>query len=119
MNIAVTHLATTVASAIAVHRNAIATDEASFDDNGVPLSKELADATGAAEVAAYLVMASAPCVTAEDVQLKLDYILNGSVGIRATLAWCLEDDDYGGPATLQAFLQSLVLAAPEPEALTP
>ncbi|WP_156384825.1 MULTISPECIES: hypothetical protein [unclassified Rhizobium] len=118
MNIAVTppH---TVAQAIEAHRQAIDIDESSFFNGGWPKSVALADRTGAAEIVAYLAMISAPCATVEDVQLKLHYILNGSVGERMKLVECLDYDEYGGVATLQAFLHSLLLAAAAPEAQTP
>jgi hypothetical protein len=94
--------------AIAAHRAAVEVDEASFDANCKPISKKLAAATWADEIAAFKAFAAAPCQTADDVQRKLSYILNGSVGVRTSLIECLTEEAYGGDKALEAFLRSLV-----------
>lgn len=101
----------TIQDIIAAHRTALLADEASFDDACLAISDELAERTGAAERAAYFEFVRAPCQTAGDVQAKLDYILNGSVGVRETLLQCLAPDgacfeDW----FLEPFLRSLAIS---------
>lgn len=98
----------TVTDIIAAHRAALVEDEASFTDDGLAISDELVERTGAAERAAYVDFVWAPCQSAGDVQAKLNYILNGSVGVRDTLLDCLID--YGADfkdGLLEPFLRSL------------
>lgn len=100
-----------VTDIIAAHRAALLEDEASFSDDGLAISDELVERTGAAEQAAYLAFVHAPCQTANDVQAKLDYILNGSVGVRETLLQCLaQDGECFEDWLLEPFLRSLLLA---------
>lgn len=104
--------APTVTDIIAAHRAALLEDEASYTDDCLAISDELVERTGAAELTAYTEFVRAPCQTAEDVQAKLDYILNGSVGVRETLLQCLAPDgacfeDW----LLVPFLRSLVIEA--------
>lgn len=98
----------TLSDLVEAHRATILVDDASFNDGGDALDVALAEETGAAERAAYLEFIRAQCQTADDVQAKLDYILNGSVGVRDTLLDCLIDygDDLG-----ERFLRSLVVPA--------
>jgi hypothetical protein len=103
----------TVEEAISAHRAAVLVDEKSFRKDNVPKSKKLADRTGAAEVAAFKALASVQCRSAEDIQSKLDYILNGAVGVRETPLECLGNMEYGGWECFEAFLRSLVVPVAE------
>ncbi|MCK8779059.1 hypothetical protein M0654_03575 [Rhizobium sp. NTR19] len=98
-----------VKAAIKAHQKAVLADEGSFDDHHNPVSEELAEQTGAAEVAAFKVMATAPCSTHDEVQAKLRYVLDGSVGVRTPIIECLGDEEYGAWEGFEAFLRSLVL----------
>lgn len=100
----------TVADAIALHRRAVAMDEASFDADGNALDKACAAETLRAEVRAFKLFAAVQCLTPEDVAAKVAYVLNGSVGERTTLMECLTHDLYGGDRTQEAFLRSLYVA---------
>ncbi|WP_128755590.1 hypothetical protein [Metarhizobium album] len=95
--------------AIASHREAIQADEASYDDDGCALSKELADRTGAAESAAFQALAIEPCRSHADVQAKVHYLLTGSVGVPTPLIECFGFDEYGGDAVIYRFVASLLL----------
>lgn len=98
-----------IREAIVRHIAAVQADEASFDDAGIPLNEALAERTCKAETSAYADMVSARCLDETEVQIKLDYILNGSVGIRDTLLDCLTAEEYGGFESLEVFLRSLVV----------
>jgi hypothetical protein len=103
----------TVEEAISAHRAAVLVDERSFRRDNLPKSKKLADRTGAAEIVAYTALAAVPCRSAADVQAKLDYILNGAVGVRETPLECLGNMEYGGWTCFEAFLRSLVVPVVE------
>lgn len=106
-------IANPILQAIAAHREAIHADEASYDDDGCPVSRELADRTGAVESAAFQSLATAPCHSHADVQAKVHYLLTGSVGMRTPLIECFGYDEYGGDAVIYQFVVSLLLADPE------
>lgn len=99
----------TVTDIIAAHRTALLEDVASYIFDGLAISEERAAHTGAAKLAAYTAFVRVQCQTADDVQAKLDYILNGLIGIRNTLLDCLIDygDHLGG-----RFLRSLMVETP-------
>ncbi len=98
-----------VLHAIETHRAALLADEASFDEHGQPVDLVLVDQTGTAGIAAYDAFIKAPCTSVEDIQAKLDYLLNGSVGVRKTLLDCLTAEEYGGFDGQKVFLRSLIL----------
>ena len=102
-------LPNSVQQAIATHRQAVMSDEASFTDAGIPIDDDLAERTGAAELEAFITLAKTPCASDADVQAKLDYVLHGSVGERTTMLGCLGLDEYGGEEVHAAFLRSLVV----------
>lgn len=91
---------------ISAHRAAILIDEASFDDDGKALDAAQAEKTGNAERAAFIEFVSVPCTSPEEVQAKLRYLLDGTVGERDTHMDCLID--YGD-TLLGTLLRSLVL----------
>lgn len=95
--------------AIKQHREAVLADEASFDDHHNPIDDMPAERTGADEVAAFRVLTNIPCMSSSDVQAKLDYVLNGSIGIRQPMLECLGDEEYGAWDGFEAFLRSLLL----------
>ncbi len=101
----------TVEKAIQQHRNAVLLDEASYGDDFNPINEALAERTGAAEEAAFQAMALAPCSSHEDIQAKIDYVLNGSIGVRQEIVQCLGDESYGGWDVFEAFLRSLRLSS--------
>jgi len=103
----------TVEEAICAHRAAVLVDEKSYRRDNNPKSKKLADRTGAAEIVAYTALATVPCRSAADVQAKVDYILNGAVGVRETPLECLGNEEYGGWNCFEAFLRSLVVPVVE------
>lgn len=94
---------------IEIHRQVVLVDEKSYDDDGHELDIELAYKTGAAEAAAFKAMAEAPCLSHDDVQAKISYLLNGSIGERTPLMECLGYDEYGGWDSNVAFLKSLMI----------
>lgn len=99
---------------IETHRSAVMADEANFDDDGNPIDAEAAEATLEAEQNAFRDLVQASCSNADDVQLKLDYFLNGSVGVRTPLLDCLIDESYCGgdedePNLVLPLLRSLVV----------
>ncbi|CAN7524842.1 hypothetical protein LJR030_005378 [Rhizobium sp. LjRoot30] len=102
-----------ILQAIAAHRQAIQVDEASYDDDGSPLSKDLAARTGAAESSAFQALAVEPCRSHADIQAKVHYLLTGSVGVRTPLIECFGFDEYGGDAMIYQFVASLLLPDPE------
>lgn len=98
--------ARSIADLIAAHRAAVAADEASFTEDGEPIEVMAAEATAAVELEAFRQLMFAPCTSSADIQAKLDYLLNGSVGMRDTLITCLQFD-YGDdlvPALLKSML---------------
>jgi hypothetical protein len=103
----------TVEEAIQSHREAVLVDEASYGDDFEPISTEVAERSGEAEEAAFKAMALIPCTSPEDVQAKISYVLNGSVGVRQEIVQCLGDESYGGWDVFEGFLRSLTLPAAE------
>jgi len=98
----------TLTDLIEAHRAAVMADEANFTDDCVPIDEAASQASGNAELEAYIALVDAKCVSAEDVQAKLGYFLNGSVGVRSTLLECLFD--YGDDLH-ERFLKSLMVAS--------
>ncbi|GAA2885554.1 hypothetical protein GGQ99_005068 [Aminobacter niigataensis] len=98
---------------IEAHRSAVMADEANFDDDGNPVDAEAAELSLEAEQGAYRSLVLASCSNADEVQSKLDYFLNGSVGLRTSLLDCLIDETYCGgedePNLVLPFLRSLVV----------
>jgi hypothetical protein len=108
-----------VAIAIENHLAAVMVDEASFTDDGVAIDQVDADWSGALEQAAFLRLLNEPCVSHEDVQAKVRYVLDGTVGERQELMDCVLGEDgtwtlaLGAP--LMIFLRSLVTGKAEEE----
>lgn len=98
----------TVQQAINLHLLQVEIDEASFDENGNPKDEALARATGAAEVFAFKDFVAVECRNEADVQAKVEYVLNGTIGQRTPLIECLFEEEYGGIATQALFLRSLL-----------
>ena len=101
----------TVQRAIDRHRHMVAIDESCFDENGVAFDTELAAKAREVEVAAFRDFCALPCTSDADVQAKVNYVINGTVGDRDTLLSCLHDEDYGGLATQDIFVRSLLVGA--------
>lgn len=95
---------------IDAHREAVLVDEASFDDDGNSLDAAQAEKTGNVERAAFIEFVSAPCTSPDDVQAKLRYLLDDTVGERDTHLDCLID--YGD-RLLEQFLRSLLVEGVE------
>lgn len=87
---------------INAHREAVHIDEATFDENSVSLDPDASAASEKAECEAFSRYVSAPCLTGEDVRLKIDYIVNGTVGERDSLIDCLQFRE-----NVEPFLRSL------------
>ncbi|TGT36194.1 hypothetical protein [Mesorhizobium sp. M8A.F.Ca.ET.165.01.1.1] len=104
-----------VSSAIAVHRAAVAADEAMFNDAGHCLDLAGAERTEAREQAAWEAFIDVQCDTAADVQAKIAYALAPAVGFREcnlSMIGLKDGEDFDldkGPARTRRFLQSLVL----------
>lgn len=79
-----------VLARIDAHRRAVARDDANFDPQGVVLDQRAAMQTGVAEVLAFRKLISEPCLSLDDAQLKVDYIVNGTVPGRQPLVDCLD-----------------------------
>lgn len=99
----------TIAEAIQQHREAVAADEAMFDANGVCLDGEEAEITAAKEAAAFVSLCKAPCVTADDIQTKLSYVCDETVGDRDRYIDLLGCDSHGGFDVFEVFLRSMIL----------
>ncbi len=95
-----------VKSLIAAHLRAVAADEKFFDETGNCIDQLGADDTRKEEVDAFRAFCEEPCADTADVQAKIAYVLNGTVGQRDKLQDCLVcTEDYGFPIT--DFLKSL------------
>lgn len=121
--------AASILAAIEAHRLAVIRDEALYDAQGNPIAGEDAMRASDEEIAArFLDFASTPCRTHDDVQCKVDYVLNGAAGLREADGWqgefiasltgtgdetCIGAE--GGP--LVRFLRSLQIE-PAPDPLT-
>lgn len=106
-----------VSSAINAHLTSVQTDEAQFDDNGVPYDPAVATETQREEIKRFRDFSQIPCATAADVQAKIRYLLYGSIGDRDELLTCLTMSEYTGECGWEEFLQSLLITEP-PRALT-
>lgn len=98
-----------ISEVIAAHREAVIVDERSYYQDGEYVSKAMAAATGAKERAAYMAFCTVQCETADDIQAKLDYLLNGTVDDRETLMQCLGAEEYGGWDYFEKYLRSLIV----------
>ncbi|AYD02223.1 hypothetical protein [Neorhizobium sp. NCHU2750] len=100
-----------VLHAIESHRASVIADEATFDDAGQSFDQVESDRTQSAEIEAFRNFVRLPCLTAKDVQSKIAYLLNGTVGDRDTLLTCLDMPEYGGKdyALAEPFLRSLLV----------
>lgn len=92
---------------INAHLLAVHADEATFDAAGQPLDEAEAARTWAAEITAFKAFCAAQCGDLKDVQMKLNYLLNGAVAERNKLTECLLMEEYGGPDLLETVLRSL------------
>jgi hypothetical protein len=97
-----------ILDAIISHHNAGIVDELSFTDDGKPIDRAAADETGALEHFAFRQFVHSQCHSAEDVQAKLEYLLNGTVGERDTLLSFLLDSEYGDELAA-TFFRSLIV----------
>jgi hypothetical protein len=104
----------TIADLIEAHRQAVAVDESTFNEDGTSNNKQMSVITFAAEAGFFRNLVKAPCRTDEEVQAKIDYFLNGDVGDRETLLNNLLSDEYAlDDNLLREFLQSLNITFPE------
>lgn len=97
---------------ISAHHAAVLVDEASFDADGLLiLDVTVAEKIAADERSAFIEFVSAPCRSPEEVQAKLRYLLDGTVGERSSFLDYLFE--YGADVEdglLTPFLRSLLLA---------
>ncbi|WP_337183825.1 hypothetical protein [Shinella sp.] len=92
---------------IIAHHAAVLVDEESFDADGfLIIDVTVAEKNAADERAAFIEFVLAPCTSPDEVQAKLRYLLDGTVGERDTHLDCLID--YGD-TLLETLLRSLVL----------
>lgn len=101
-----------VANAIQNHRTAILADEATFDADGKSLNEAESQRTQEAEIKAFQRFLAAPCLDAADVQAKIAYLLDGTIGERNALMACVAAPEYGGNDDLlmKLFLRSLLIS---------
>lgn len=96
-----------VQQTIARHRQMVEFDEACFDETGIAHDEQIAANAREVEIAAFRAFCTLPCQDDNDVQAKVRYVIDGTVGQRDTLMSCLLDEEYGGIETQAAFLRSL------------
>lgn len=103
-----------VLDAISAHRTLIEDDERLFSDDCQPLvSAEVLAASEAAVQAAFDALVVAPCTSLDEVRAKVDYVLNGTIGVRDELLDGLLPD--GTDDRLKDFMRSLIVQpAPDP-----
>lgn len=100
-------LSVNLVNLIALHRAAVAADEARFDDSGKLTSGAVAaEITLPAEKKAFRSVVERRCETPADVQYKIDYLLTGDVGERDRLIDRLALGDEEG-VNITALLRSL------------
>lgn len=108
---------TQVSAAIAAHIAAVQVDEASYTADGKPLLPELVAATAKVEGEAFGALVREPCRSAQDVQAKLRYVLDGTIGERQpNVSGILGEDGcdlISSDGPLLTFLRSLVTDATE------
>ncbi len=106
----------TIVEAIVAHSHAVQLDEACFNDAGELIVGTQAESDARLAVCNALLrqVAEAPCRHAADVQVKVDYLLNGTVGNRPQNIDVITGFDEGeelnaegGP--LKTFLRSLLI----------
>ena len=95
--------------AINSHILAVQADEASFTAEGKPISESTAEKTEAVETEAFRTFVDAPCKSSGEVQAKIAYVLNGTIGDRDTLLTTLLC--YAGDNAVEKFLRSLLIEA--------
>jgi len=95
---------------IKAHKVAVAEDEAAYGDDHEPIDEARAECTGRIESALFQAMAISPCLSHDDVQAKIHYLVTGSVGVRTTLIECFGFDEYGGDDVIAGFVKSLLVA---------
>lgn len=100
-----------VTAAIIVHKAAVLADEAMFDADGNCLDAVAVLDTEAAEALAFKVMVEAPCSSPADIAAKVDYMLNGTVGIRSSLIDYLTEYSGGDSDLTRRLLQSFAPTA--------
>lgn len=99
---------------IEAHRAAVIADEANFDDDGAPIDEAKAADSGTREADAFKLLVREQCTSAADVQVKLSYFLDGTIGQRSSLLDYLFEESHGAhpyltAPPLEAFLRSLVV----------
>ena len=98
----------TVEGLIASHRNAVIADEALFDDDGKPLvARKAVKESERAEWEAFINLVNARCIKDDDVRAKIDYFVNGTIGIRSSLIEYLIEYSDGDVDLVGALLTSL------------
>jgi len=105
-----------VAAAIVVHKAAVMADEAMFDDLGKCLDANGVRHTQANEASAFIAMVDAPCVSGADVAVKVDYLINGTVGNRSSLIDYLTEYGDGGDDLTRRLLKSFARPQQNPDA---
>jgi hypothetical protein len=85
-----------VQEAINAHRSAHAADDALYDDNGQPITKDrrAIRAADVLERATLRTFARVPCLTHEDVQAKLAHLLTGTAANQVQVRDALHLDRY-------------------------
>lgn len=104
-----------VLDAISAHRTLIEDDERLFNDDFQPIvSPEVLVASENAVDAAFDALVVAPCTSLDEVRAKVDYILNGTIGVRDEVLDGLLPD--GTDDRLKDFMRSLIVQkAPVPD----
>lgn len=104
-----------IASRIEDHRRAVIADEASFTADGVAIDEGAARRTGEDEANTFVDLKLAECASHDEVQAKLGYFLDGTIGERGSLIQYLFEESHGadpedGLDPLENFLRSMLIA---------
>lgn len=110
-----------VMEAIEHHRNAWAFDDSLYLEHGVArddIDDTAINASNEDEIAAFRIMAKAPCSTDAEVQAKLNYLFEGKAYGSASVYDSLSEDRYqdeedqgtGNGNLFREFVQSLILS---------
>src|SRR5690554_3405342 len=95
---------------IEAHRVAVLADEAMFDADGNCLAADGQSwETQEAEQAAFIALVDAPCLSFQDVAVKVDYFVDGTIGDRSSLIDYLTEYDEGDGGLTRRLLTSLVV----------
>ncbi|KSV72924.1 hypothetical protein N182_28770 [Sinorhizobium sp. GL2] len=103
-----------ISDLITAHRSTVLADEANFDDEGNPLDPAAVEASEKAEREAFTRLVREKCRAHTEVQEKVDYLVNGTIGRRSLLLEYLFEYSEGDLGLLGEFLCSLILKANGP-----